>query len=74
MCGICGVVSNNRLAKGHLSVEPMLSSLMHRGPDGVGRFQEKNSNFLVDLHTRLSILDLGVSNQINDLCKSYDCI
>ena len=62
MCGICGVVSNNSLAKEHLSVEPMLSSLMHRGPDGVGRFQEKNSNFLVDFgHTRLSILDLGVN-------------
>ena len=62
MCGICGIIAKHSSTKALQSVDVMLSSLAHRGPDGVGKLHEKNANFLIDLgHTRLSILDLGAN-------------
>ena len=62
MCGICGIIAKDSSTKALQSIDVMLSSLAHRGPDGLGKLHEKNANFLIDLgHTRLSILDLGAS-------------
>lgn len=51
MCGIAGIISRKKLG----SIRGMTDALTHRGPDGVGYFEDDG----VALgHTRLSIIDL----------------
>lgn len=65
MCGIAGIVSKNRQG----SIRAMTDALAHRGPDGVGYYQ----NDRIELgHTRLSIIDLAggaqpISNEDDSL-------
>lgn len=54
MCGICGIVSFDEGPVASCGLEPMLSAIGHRGPDGHGRFTDPTVKFG---HRRLSILD-----------------
>ena len=40
MCGIAGIISNKTENVEASIVEAMLEALKHRGPDGVGLFQD----------------------------------
>ena len=51
MCGIVGIVSMNR----DRPIRAMTSALSHRGPDGVGYFENQSVSLG---HARLSIIDL----------------
>jgi asparagine synthase (glutamine-hydrolysing) len=53
MCGIGGYVSKNYIIDDN-SIDKMLQSLKHRGPDG---YSVNESDFGFILHTRLSIID-----------------
>lgn len=55
MCGIAGVIG---ASISRSTVETMIQSLKHRGPDGEGFFHE---NDVALLHTRLSILDVSAN-------------
>jgi asparagine synthase (glutamine-hydrolysing) len=57
MCGIAGVI--DKRARGLADVQAMLSTLVHRGPDGVGTWVEPEHGEAVFGHRRLSILDLS---------------
>lgn len=62
MCGICGIVDQNRnnyVSKDLLS--RMCSHLSHRGPDDGGVFVDRNTACVGLGHRRLSIIDLSVS-------------
>ena len=64
MCGIVGILSNNR---NHIeNIQELLDTLLHRGPDGNGLFIDNN---LALGHTRLSIIDLKTGHQP---MESYD--
>lgn len=55
MCGIAGIVrKEGKVAREELL--KMLPGIAHRGPDGVGKYMNKNVGFL---HTRLSIIDIS---------------
>ncbi len=56
MCGIAGMVSNNKAILNEQSLYKMATTLAHRGPDGNGIYQHNNIGFA---HTRLSIIDLS---------------
>jgi len=65
MCGIVGIVSKS----GNRPIKAMTSALAHRGPDGVGYFEDGNISLG---HTRLSIIDLEggaqpIANEENTL-------
>jgi asparagine synthase (glutamine-hydrolysing) len=53
MCGIGGYISKNYIIADN-SIDKMLQSLKHRGPDG---YSVNDSEFGFILHTRLSIID-----------------
>ncbi len=58
MCGICGVISINKIEKKELLV--MAGEIKHRGPDAEGSFVAQASGKWVGLgHRRLSIIDLS---------------
>lgn len=71
MCGIIGCVSNNRLDRS--LVDKLQVVQFHRGPDGLGQFFEKVSEFqwVNFLHQRLSIIDLsdGIQPMSDIHCK-----
>lgn len=52
MCGIAGILSAN----GRRDIRAMTGSLAHRGPDGVGYYEDDRISLG---HTRLSIIDLA---------------
>ena len=57
MCGIAGFLGTKPLSESTQS--SVLSSILHRGPDGSGIFNSQlKSNYLALFHTRLSIVDL----------------
>ena len=62
MCGIAGVLTTDRLGGKyqHLSesVQVMVQSLLHRGPDGNGVWFDDDGRIALG-HTRLSIIDLS---------------
>ena len=61
MCGITGLWSNFGTKDEHKkSIEKMNEALFHRGPDGVGIWDDNEENIFLG-HTRLSILDLSLS-------------
>lgn len=59
MCGICGFIDYTSELSGDV-LEKMTNTLNHRGPDGLGIYEDKQINYSVGLgHTRLAILDLS---------------
>jgi len=67
MCGIVGI-TQGRAAE---SVEPLLATLAHRGPDGMGVWQNGHHTFG---HTRLSIIDLEGGAQPMSDSEGCRCI
>ncbi len=65
MCGIVGFYSTQKLFTQN-ELEPMMDSLIHRGPDAFGKF---NDDFVGLGHRRLSIIDL--SEQANQPMFSH---
>ncbi|RMF81834.1 MAG: asparagine synthase (glutamine-hydrolyzing) [Chloroflexi bacterium] len=59
MCGICGVYDEQRTAFPHL-IRPMLDSMIHRGPDDEGIYQDED---VILGMRRLSIIDLDGGQQ-----------
>src|SRR5690606_37554333 len=57
MCGIAGIVSENRSLVRPEMIKAMTTKLAHRGPDGEGFWLNKNSEVALG-HRRLSIIDL----------------
>lgn len=67
MCGIAGIVTNNRNLSERLPVlDEMLIRLSHRGPDGEGRVHHKNQALFG--HRRLAVIDLERGQQ--PMCSS----
>ena len=55
MCGIVGILSNNR---NHIeNIQELLDTLLHRGPDGNETYKEYSPSIALG-HSRLSIIDL----------------
>jgi len=60
MCGICGYIAENRIDDSVL--EMMNNSMMHRGPDDAGIWNEQQYGYAIGLaQRRLSIMDLSPS-------------
>jgi asparagine synthase (glutamine-hydrolysing) len=61
MCGIAGIISSDTSLVSMPRLELMAGKLVHRGPDGSGFWlsRDKTAGFA---HRRLSIIDLGVSD------------
>ena len=70
MCGIIGIFSLNELNPNE--IDPMISSLHHRGPDANGYIQSANKNVIFG-HTRLSIIDItnGGSQPMRSFSERY---
>jgi len=60
MCGIAGFMTVDGTSPSDGLLESFAKSLAHRGPDGVGRFREKN---VAIVQTRLAIIDLETGEQ-----------
>ena len=60
MCGICGVVGENREADGDRLLGGMLHTIVHRGPDGEGRLVRPGVALGM---RRLAIIDLAGGGQ-----------
>jgi asparagine synthase (glutamine-hydrolysing) len=59
MCGIAGFLDSRRLTPdADRQIEMMLAALAHRGPDGHGRFVDRESSAVLG-HVRLAINDLS---------------
>ncbi len=56
MCGVAGIFSERYL--GLDSVDPMINTLTHRGPNDRGKFLSNNKKLVLG-HSRLSIIDLS---------------
>jgi len=56
MCGIAGIINQNKNSIIDSELKRMTSLVAHRGPDGEGFYKHKNLGFG---HRRLSILDLS---------------
>ena len=57
MCGIIGYLGNLNFEKKRL--EDASRNILHRGPDDIGIYQNKNvNNNIILIHLRLSIIDL----------------
>lgn len=56
MCGICGIFDLKGLPVGREVLDDMTNIIRHRGPDGDGRFVDREVGLG---HRRLSIIDLG---------------
>jgi asparagine synthase (glutamine-hydrolysing) len=60
MCGICGIFGRNGAPVDTSTVDAMMAVLRHRGPDGSGRFVDRNVGLG---HLRLSIIDVDGGSQ-----------
>lgn len=58
MCGICGIVGQNRAGL----IERMTSVIAHRGPDDEGYYRNRSSGVELGMR-RLSIIDLATGQQ-----------
>jgi len=56
MCGIAGIIDQNKNSVSESHIKQMTDIVAHRGPDGAGSYLYKNLGFG---HRRLSILDLS---------------
>ena len=60
MCGIAGVMTKTGNAPDFAILDSMETALLHRGPDGSGRYAQSDT---VILQTRLAIIDLETGDQ-----------
>ncbi|HUJ04120.1 MAG TPA: asparagine synthase (glutamine-hydrolyzing) [Rhizomicrobium sp.] len=60
MCGIAGIVTNDKSAVPAAPIEAMLGALAHRGPDGQGRYEAPG---IALAQARLAIIDLETGDQ-----------
>ena len=58
MCGIAGIISQNREVLTYQQLKKMTDAIEHRGPDGEGQWIN-DSNGVGLGHRRLSIIDLS---------------
>lgn len=58
MCGIAGIWYNQRIERPLSELTPMLNTLIHRGPDGEGKWNSDNGVVALG-HRRLAIIDLS---------------
>lgn len=58
MCGIAGIVTNNKTLLQPYHLQQMATTLQHRGPNGEGIWMNK-TNSVGFAHRRLSIIDLS---------------
>jgi asparagine synthase (glutamine-hydrolysing) len=56
MCGLVGIWRHDGGDADRSAIDPMLATIVHRGPDGAGVWQKGRVAFG---HRRLSILDLS---------------
>lgn len=66
MCGIAGIISNNRELVQQQKLQQMQQALQHRGPDGANFWINKQQT-VGFAHTRLSIIDLS-ENAAQPMC------
>ncbi len=73
MCGIAGFFSESDFGSDFVRVlEPMLTSIEHRGPDHQGVFQQDN---IAMGNQRLKVIDLEGGNQpMHSYCGRYVCV
>lgn len=74
MCGIAGYFASDGKEVSRGSIEPMLASLRHRGPDGFGIMEKKRC---ILGHARLSIIDLDggwqpISNEDGRIAVTFN--
>jgi asparagine synthase (glutamine-hydrolysing) len=60
MCGIAGIISQNKSIVHYRALKKMTDALAHRGPDGEGFWINNNSNVGL-AHRRLAIIDLSAA-------------
>ena len=60
MCGIAGVMTKTGNAPDPAIIDRMEAALLHRGPDGSGRYTHSDTAIL---QTRLAIIDLETGDQ-----------
>lgn len=60
MCGIAGIMSADGSPPPAVALEAMSRALVHRGPDGEGRYQSAGVGLV---HRRLAIIDLATGAQ-----------
>ena len=60
MCGIAGLMGKNRTSPDSSTLDSLEAALLHRGPDGSGRYIHRNTAIL---QTRLAIIDLAKGDQ-----------
>ena len=59
MCGIAGILLGSSRSRRWLdSIEPMLDTMTHRGPDGAGAWIDRDAGLALG-HRRLAIIDLS---------------
>ncbi len=56
MCGIAGIVLQNKLENGLVTLKKMSDAIAHRGPDGEGQWLDASGNVGL-AHRRLSIIE-----------------
>ena len=59
MCGIVGFFTKHNNFDNNL-INLMVKTLIHRGPDNIGYYQDLNNSLFFG-HTRLNIIDLNIS-------------
>ena len=60
MCGIAGLMSNDGSPPDGAVLDAMSAALVHRGPDGRGRYHDSNVGMA---QTRLAVIDLETGDQ-----------
>jgi asparagine synthase (glutamine-hydrolysing) len=76
MCGITGLIDRSKNTPKD-TLNNMIETLHHRGPDDVGVFYEQNPNNTIGLaHKRLSIQDLSTHGHqpMNSDCDNYTIV
>lgn len=58
MCGIAGILSSEKEQLAYYPLKKMLETLVHRGPDGEGVWQNPEKDVLLG-HRRLAVIDLS---------------
>lgn len=60
MCGIAGIISQNKAGEPMMLLRQMIQTIRHRGPDGESYWHNENASVHFG-HCRLSIIDLSPS-------------
>jgi asparagine synthase (glutamine-hydrolysing) len=70
MCGIAGILSQNKNSEDKHYIEKMCEVITHRGPDGYGFYSDE---FISLGHRRLSIIDLS-DNGLQPMCNEDETL